>query len=52
MLCFIDLQKPFDRVPKEKVWQILMKCRVTAGLYNVLRSFYNKTNNVVRTLNV
>lgn len=49
---FIDLQKAFVKVPREGVRQLLSVCNVMDGLRNAIRTFYNDTNNQVRTLNV
>lgn len=44
---FIDLEKAFDRVPRQKVWTSLMKRGVSPKLQRTIKSIYNNTRNYV-----
>ena len=47
--CFVDLEKAFDRVPREVVYWSLRKRRVPERLIGMIRSLYDGARTVVRT---
>ena len=55
-LLLIDLVKVFDRVPRELLWEVLLKQGIPRKLISLLRSLQNKVTvefeyeNVTRTL--
>lgn len=51
-LCFVDLEKAFDRAPREQIWKILKARNVKTNLLQAIQSIYNKTINYVRTGNM
>ncbi|XP_073989088.1 uncharacterized protein [Rhodnius prolixus] len=51
-LCFIDLCKAFDRVPRSMIWEILAKRNVNKALIERIKSFYRNCRNYVRTSNL
>jgi hypothetical protein len=53
--CFIDLEKAYDRVPREKLWKVLQEYGVDGQLLTAIRSLYEcpefqvRVNGVVST---
>ena len=48
-LAFIDLEKAFDMVPREKIWTILRERGVNNKLRRVMRNIYNcNVNSVIK----
>src|SRR5437870_13706674 len=47
-MAFIDLEKAFDRVPREVVWWALRKRGVDEWLINVIRSMYEGATTAVK----
>ena len=39
-MAFVDLEKAFDRVPREVLWLALRKLRVEEWMVNVIKSMY------------
>lgn len=50
-LCFIDLEKAFDRVPWQELWRVLKKREVSPELLKAIQSFYKVSRCYVRTGN-
>lgn len=50
-LAFLDLEKAFDRVPRDKLWKILSQRNVEKQLIEAIESLYNNSRNYVRTNN-
>ena len=38
--CFIDLEKAYDRVPRDKLWKVLRKYGIDDHLLRAIKSFY------------
>ena len=47
-LCFIDLEKAFDTVRRDELWQSLNEHKVNRNLIEAVQSFYNKPTCAVR----
>ena len=47
-LCFIDLEKAFDTVKRDELWQALKEHSVNQNLINAIQSFYDKPKCSVR----
>jgi hypothetical protein len=41
-LCFIDLEKAFDRIPWQELWMLLKENDVNKGLVEAIQSFYKQ----------
>lgn len=41
-ICFLDLEKAFDRVPREKMWKVIRESGIPQDLLNAIRSTYDK----------
>ena len=39
-LCFIDLEKAFDRVPRQKLFEVLSEYGIRGGLLEAIKSIY------------
>lgn len=50
-IAFIDLEKAFDRVPREKMWNTLRECNISEQLLKAIKSVYRRTANYIRTGN-
>ena len=50
-LCFIDLVKAFDKVPRQEIWNTLEKYNVDHNLIEAIKSMYRISVNTVRVLN-
>lgn len=50
-VCFIDLEKAFDRIKREDVWNILQERGINIGMIEMLRAMYRNNQNVVRIQN-
>ena len=37
---FVDLQKAYDSVPRQVLWQVLQKCGVPPTMLSIIRSFH------------
>lgn len=44
---FLDMEKAFDRVPRQEIWNTLKKRNVGDKMINVIKSLYDETNNYV-----
>ena len=38
--CFVDLEKAYDRVPRDKLWKVLQEYGVDGQLLRAIKSFY------------
>ncbi|KAK3536228.1 hypothetical protein QTP86_000137 [Hemibagrus guttatus] len=47
-MCFVDLEKAFDRVPRGILWEALWEYRVRGPLLRAVRSLYNRSRSLVR----
>ncbi|KAK3514795.1 hypothetical protein QTP70_032195, partial [Hemibagrus guttatus] len=47
-MCFVDLEKEFDRVPHGILWEVLWEYGVRGPLLRALRSLYNRSRSLVR----
>src|SRR6476619_2559526 len=50
-MAFVDLEKAFDRVPREVLWWALRKMNVPEQLLEVIQAIYNHAKTAVRTQN-
>ena len=47
-MAFVDLEKAFDRVPREVVWWALRELGVDEGLVTVIKAMYADTLTMVK----
>ncbi|KAK3513103.1 hypothetical protein QTP70_001397 [Hemibagrus guttatus] len=47
-MCFVDLEKAFDRVPRGILWEVLWEYGVCGPLLRAVRSLYNRSRSLVR----
>ncbi|KAK3542555.1 hypothetical protein QTP86_029613, partial [Hemibagrus guttatus] len=47
-MCFMDLEKAFDRVPRGILWEVLWEYGVRGPLLRAVRSLYNQSRSLVR----
>ncbi|KAK3515760.1 hypothetical protein QTP70_030463 [Hemibagrus guttatus] len=47
-MCFVDLEKAFDRVPRGILWEVLWEYGVRGPLLRAVRSLYNRSRSLVR----
>ncbi|KAK3569761.1 hypothetical protein QTP86_004186 [Hemibagrus guttatus] len=47
-MCFVDLEKAFDRVPHGVLWEVLWEYGVHGPLLRAVRSLYNRSRSLVR----
>ncbi|KAK3530784.1 hypothetical protein QTP70_001585 [Hemibagrus guttatus] len=47
-MCFVDLEKAFDRVPRGILWEVLWEYGVRGSLLRAVRSLYNRSRSLVR----
>ncbi|KAK3539329.1 hypothetical protein QTP70_001214 [Hemibagrus guttatus] len=47
-MCFVDLGKAFDRVPRGILWEVLWEYAVRGPLLRAVRSLYNRSRSLVR----
>ncbi|KAK3559606.1 hypothetical protein QTP86_013548 [Hemibagrus guttatus] len=47
-MCFVDLEKAFDCVPRGILWEVLWKYGVRGPLLRAVRSLYNRSRSLVR----
>nr|XP_049580440.1 charged multivesicular body protein 1a isoform X2 [Syngnathus scovelli] len=47
-MCFVDLEKAFDRVPWEVLWRVLREYGVPSQLIRAVRSLYHRCQSLVR----
>ncbi|XP_076732247.1 LINE-1 reverse transcriptase homolog [Maylandia zebra] len=46
-MCFVDLEKAFDRVPRGVLWEVLREYGVSGPLLRAIRSLYNLCKSLV-----
>ncbi|KAK3561572.1 hypothetical protein QTP86_010655 [Hemibagrus guttatus] len=46
-MCFVDLEKAFDRVPRGILWEVLWEYGVRGPLLRAVRSLYNRSRSLV-----
>jgi hypothetical protein len=47
-LCFIDLERAYDSVNREKLWHVLVEClKLPADLVLIIRNMYVQSKSVV-----
>ncbi|KAK3510218.1 hypothetical protein QTP70_030444, partial [Hemibagrus guttatus] len=46
-MCFVDLEKAFDRVPRGILWEVLWEYGVCGPLLRAVRSLYNQSRSLV-----
>ena len=49
-MVFIDLEKAYDRVPREILWRVLEKKRVCVAYIEAIKDMYNRTVTSIRTI--
>uniref|UniRef100_A0A8C5CGF6 Reverse transcriptase domain-containing protein n=1 Tax=Gadus morhua TaxID=8049 RepID=A0A8C5CGF6_GADMO len=49
-MCFVDLEKAYDRVPREKLWEVLWEYGVKGSLLRAIQSLYSQSESCVRVL--
>jgi len=49
-ICFVDLEKAYDRVPRGILWGVLREYGVLGPLVQAIRSLYNQSERCVRIL--
>ena len=49
-MCFVDLEKAYDRVPREKLWEVLREYGLRGSLLRAIRSLYSQSESCVRVL--
>ena len=47
-MCFVDLEKAFDRVPRGILWEVLREYGVGGPLLRAVRSLYERSRSLVR----
>ncbi|KAK3569032.1 hypothetical protein QTP86_021564, partial [Hemibagrus guttatus] len=47
-MCFVDLEKAFDRVPRGILWEVLWEYGVHGPLLRAVQSLYNRSRSLVR----
>ncbi|TWW64244.1 hypothetical protein D4764_03G0012520 [Takifugu flavidus] len=47
-MCFVDLEKAFDRVPRGVLWGVLQEYGVSGPLIRAVRSLYDRCQSLVR----
>ena len=47
-VCFIDLEKAYDRVPRDKLWKVFREYGVNGQLLRAIKSFYCRPEVCVR----
>ncbi|KAK5875618.1 hypothetical protein CesoFtcFv8_026682 [Champsocephalus esox] len=49
-MCFVDLEKAYDRVPREVLWEVLREYGVRGSLLRAIQSLYSQSESCVRVL--
>ena len=49
-MCFVDLEKAYDRVPRGVLWGVLREYGVPGSLLRAIRSLYSRSESCVRIL--
>uniref|UniRef100_A0A3B4EBS9 Reverse transcriptase domain-containing protein n=1 Tax=Pygocentrus nattereri TaxID=42514 RepID=A0A3B4EBS9_PYGNA len=51
-MCFVDLEKTYDRVPRDILWEVLREYAVPGLLLRAIRSLYSQSQSCVHILNI
>jgi hypothetical protein len=51
-ICYLDLEKAFDRVPGKEIWCVLKKCNVEGSLVAAIMSYCRTCRNQILTANM
>lgn len=51
-MCFVDLEKVYDRAPQGIVWEVLREYGVLGSLLRATRSLYTRSESCVRILSI
>ena len=46
--CFVELEKAYDRIPRDKLWNVLQEYGVDGQLLRAIKSFYCRPEVCVR----
>ena len=46
--CFVDLEKAYDRIPRDKLWAVLLQYGIDGQLPNAIKSLYMHSEVCVR----
>ena len=46
--CFVDLEKAYDRIPRDKLWAVLLQYGIDGQLLNAIKSLYMHSEVCVR----
>ena len=46
--CFVDLEKAYDRIPRDKLWAVLLQYGIDGQLLNAIKSLYMQSEVCVR----
>ena len=46
--CFVDLEKAYDRIPRDKLWAVLLQYGIHGQLLNAIKSLYMHSEVCVR----
>uniref|UniRef100_A0A8C5A4J3 ribonuclease H n=1 Tax=Gadus morhua TaxID=8049 RepID=A0A8C5A4J3_GADMO len=49
-MCFVDLEKVYDWVPREKLWEVLREYGVRGSILRAIQSLYSQSESCVRVL--
>ena len=49
-MCFVDLEKAYDRIPRELLWEVLQEYGVRGSLLRAIQSLYSQSESCVRVL--
>ena len=49
-MCFVDLEKAYDRVPQDVLWEVLREYGVRGSLLRAIQSLYSQSESCVRVL--
>jgi hypothetical protein len=50
-ICYLDLEKAFNRVPWREIWSVLKERNVEGSVMAAIRSYYRTCRNQIRTAN-
>ena len=46
--CFVDLEKAYDCIPRDKLWAVLLQCGIGGQLLTAIKSLYMHSEVCVR----
>ncbi|KAK5900173.1 hypothetical protein CesoFtcFv8_009573 [Champsocephalus esox] len=49
-MCFVDLEKAYDRVPRELLWEVLREYGVRGSRLRAIQSLYSQSESCIRVL--